>query len=342
LELLRDPAAVAVCTLQPCTRYPVDAAILFSDILVVSEALGISVTMPGGVGIQVPWPLQDPVEVTTRLPALVTAEFVQDKLGHVFEAIRVIREQMRQKELSIPLIGFSAAPWTLLFYMVGGSSKKNKEIGVQWLQEHPAASQQLLDLLTTTVIEYMSAQVEAGCHMLQIFEAMAMMIDDANFETFALPCLEKIGKTLRERFPDTPLMIFCRGACHLNDKIAATGYFDVITIDGSVDRATVRDFVRGSSSSSVTLQGNYDPAELIAENGKTRETVRQTVVSMLEALGPTRLIANLGEGLGGQESTELVQAFVDAIHEESEIMMRPKSGYSSISKLQEGNAVAAS
>lgn len=322
LELLADPLCVAECTLQPIRRYPVDAAILFSDILVVAEALGIEVTMPGGVGIQVPHPLIDPKEVETRLPSVsqISPSFVENKLGHVFEAVREIRKQMQKEDISIPLIGFSAAPWTLLFYMVGGSSKKNTESGVQWLEQNTDASQKLLQLLTKVVIEYMSAQVEAGCHMLQIFEAMGMMIDDANFEKFALPCLEEMGKTLKERFPETPLMVFCRGKCSANDKIAALGYFDVITIDGSVDRKSARAYV----GDGVSLQGNYDPRELIPdeEDPKTPETVRKTAKEMLEALGPKRLIANLGEGLGGKESPELVQAFVDAIHEESALMMK--------------------
>ena len=325
LELLADPLCVAECTLQPIRRYPVDAAILFSDILVIAEALGIDVTMPGGVGIQVPEPLQGPEEVTSRLPDIseMTPAFVNDKLGHVITAVREIRKQMKAEDISIPLIGFSAAPWTLLFYMVGGSSKKNTDSGVRWLEDYPEASQKLLDLLTEIVIQYMSAQVEAGCHMLQIFEAMGMMIDDANFEKFALPCLEKMGRTLKERFPDTPLMVFCRGKCDMNEKVAALGYFDVVTIDGSVDRATAR----ASVGPKVSLQGNYDPRELIPDekNPKTADTVRQTAKEMLSALGPRKLIANLGEGLGGKESPELVQAFVDAIHEESAAMIKQLS-----------------
>jgi len=318
LELLQDPHCVAEVTMQPIRRYPVDAAILFSDILVIAEALGVEVTMPGGVGIQVPQPLKGPEEVDSRLPASIPDDFVETRLAHVIQAVKEIRKQMTKEDISIPLIGFSAAPWTLLFYLVGGSSKKNTESGVQWLDQYPEASQKLLDLLTTVVIEYMSAQVEAGCHMLQIFEAMGMMIDDENFEKFALPCLSKMGKTLKERFPDTPLMVFCRGKCEVNDKVAALGYFDVVTIDGSVERSTARATVGPNAS----LQGNYDPRELISENGKTEDTVRETAKAMLQELGPKRLIANLGEGLGGKEDPALVQAFVSAIHEESETMIQ--------------------
>jgi len=320
VELLKYPESVAECTLQPVRRYEVDAAILFSDILVIAEALGIEVTMPGGVGILIPEPLAGPEEVATRIPSLdeINEAFVEDKLGHVLEAVRQIRSKMNDEAITVPLIGFSAAPWTLLFYMVGGSSRKNQEIGKKWLNEHPEESQKLLDILTKIVIEYMSKQVENGAHMLQVFEAMGMMIDEPNFDKFALPCLQQISKELKSRFPDVPLMVFSRGASFANGGLSQLEY-DVITIDGDVDRSSARSVV----GDRVALQGNYDPSNLIEdeEGTKTPETVRATAKEMLEALGPQKLIANLGEGLGGKESTKLVDAFVTAIHEESASMI---------------------
>jgi len=318
LDMLSYPEDVAECTLQPVRRYPLDAAILFSDILVIAEALNVEVIMPGGVGIQIPNPIANPDDMYARVPSIddITEDFIQERLGTVIKSVSLIRKKMTEEKIDIPLIGFSAAPYTLLFYMVGGSSRKNKEIGMDWLRNHPEASNHLLNVLTKVIVEYMSAQVEAGAHMLQLFEAMGMMIEEEEFEEFALPCLESICKVLKRRYPDVPLMVFSRGACFANEKLSRMG-FDVVTIDGSVDRNEAREAVGDRTG----LQGNYDPKELIFANGKTVDTVKESAKKMLKDLGPQRLIANLGEGLGGKESPTLVKAFIDAIHEESELMI---------------------
>lgn len=315
LDMLRYPEDVAECTLQPLRRYPVDAAILFSDILVIAEALNIEVTMPGGVGIQVPNPLAGPEDVATRTPSIddIGPHFIQEKMGVILDSVKLIRHKMKGENIDIPLIGFSGAPFTLMFYMIGGSSRKNTDVGMKWLNDYPEQSQQLLQVLTKIIIEYMSAQVEAGAHMLQLFEAMGMMLKEKEFFDFAMPCLEKIATELKKRYPDVPLMVFSRGACYANERLSHLG-FDVVTMDGDVDRSTARATVGDRCG----LQGNYDPSELIMENGKTAETVRDTARALIDELGPQRLIANLGEGLGGKESTELVKVFVDTIHEYSE------------------------
>lgn len=305
LELLESPTDVCEVTLQPVRRYGLDAAILFSDILVVAQAVGIRVEMPGGVGIQVPQPLTSPEDMgRLTLPSgeAAAAELVAERLSHVLEAVSLIRQELKGE---VPLIGFSAAPWTLFYYIVGGSSKKNQENGERWLKEHPEASKALLDSLGDIVIEYLSAQVKAGAQMLQVFEAMGMFIGPESMEKHAMPQMERIAATLKQRHPEVPLLVFPRGAAYALPQLQKAGY-DVLTLDATADRATVRSQLPG-----VCLQGNFDPALLVEG---TPASVTAAVNSMLDELGSQKLIANLAEGLGGKEQCENVAAFVDAVH----------------------------
>lgn len=325
LQILQDPEDVAEVTLQPLRRYGVDAAILFSDILVVVEALGIRLDMPGGKGITVLDPLECPDDLG-RLPEhseAVTAEFIEARLGHVLQAIRKILAKMVSEGFgSRPLIGFSAAPWTLFFYMVGGSSTRRTDAGERWLVEHQAASKELFSLLTGVVIEYLSAQVREGCHVLQVFEAMGEHISQENFQRWALPAMAEIAAELRQRHPDVPLMVFPRGASYSLADLQTAGY-DVVTADCSTDLGEAALMLRAAAARSktgrvATLQGNFDPKWLRPSEGSTAADVQREVLNMLASLDRVQesphLIANLGEGLNGTESPELVAAFVDAVH----------------------------
>ncbi|KAA8496221.1 Uroporphyrinogen decarboxylase [Porphyridium purpureum] len=303
LELLRDPKDVAEVTMQPVRRYDVDAAILFSDILVIVEAMGLKVEMPGGKGITVPEPIASPEDLAARVSLKLD---VQQALGHVLEAVREIKKELAGR---VPLIGFSAAPWTLLFYMVGGSSRKNQQNGTQWLEQHPEESRKLLDALTDIVIDYLCLQVDHGADILQVFEAMGEFISEPHFEEFALPCLQRIVTEIRARRPGVSVMVFPRGASYSLPALAAAGY-DVLTIDTSTSRQEAR-----AAFPSATLQGNYAPSLLVDSSA---EHVRATVREMLSELGPQQLIANLGEGLTGKEKPELVDEFVRSVHNISE------------------------
>jgi len=220
----------------------------------------------------------------------------------VLEAVRLIRRELKGE---VPLIGFSAAPWTLFYYIVGGSSKKNQEVGERWLREHPEASKQLLDSLGDIVIEYLSAQVQAGAQMLQVFEAMGMFISPGAMEEHAMPQMTRICAELKQRHPDVPLLVFPRGAAYALPQLQRAGY-DVLTLDDTAERGAVRAQLPGAC-----LQGNFDPA-LLVEGSEA--SVTSAVNEMLDSLGDQKLIANLCEGLGGKEKVELVAAFVDAVH----------------------------
>ena len=320
MELLDDPNDVTECTMQPIRRYNLDAAILFSDILVILQALGMEVQMPGGVGILVPTPLAGPQEVATRVPSDVN---VEEKLSHVISAVRQIKEELKGK---VPLIGFSAAPWTLMYYMVGGSSKKNQDVGSMWLREHPKESKALLNILTTIVIEYTSAQIKAGADMMQIFEAMGEFIDEDDFYQWAFPFMKRISSELRERHPNTPLLAFPKGATYALAALQEAGY-DVVTLDTQCGRASSRAMLEEAAEDSLpplgrvsSVQGNFDVA-LLKKGASTVDQINVATRKMLTELGTQKLIANLGEGLTGLEDPTLVAAFIDAIHVISEEMI---------------------
>ena len=320
LQLLDDPNDVTECTMQPIRRYNLDAAILFSDILVILQALGIEVLMPGGVGILVPSPLTGPHEVATRVPNDIN---VEEKLSHVISAVRQIKEELKGK---VPLIGFSAAPWTLMYYMVGGSSKKNKEVGSMWLKQNPEESKILLDILTTIVIEYTSAQITAGADMMQIFEAMGEFINEEDFYKWALPCMTRISTELRRRHPTIPLLAFPKGASYALAALQEAGY-DVVTLDTQCGRSSTRAILEDAAIKSPpplgrvsSVQGNFDVA-LLKTGASTVDQINEATKTMLSELGTQKLIANLGEGLTGLEDPTLVAAFIDAVHDISEKMI---------------------
>uniref|UniRef100_A0A7S3Z3L1 Uroporphyrinogen decarboxylase n=1 Tax=Lotharella globosa TaxID=91324 RepID=A0A7S3Z3L1_9EUKA len=320
LQLLDDPKDVAEVTMQPLRRYDVDAAILFSDILVVPEALDIQVEMPGGKGIMVTNPLQGPADVE-KLDTSNPAQLVKDRLPHVLAALPEIKASLKKENRDVPLIGFSAAPFTLMFYMVGGNTRYNETMGEQWFEKHPEACDLLLSKLSDVIVEYMSQQVEQGADLLQVFEAMGSYISEPNFNKFEMKHLKNIATKLKERHPDVPLMVFARGAQYANRGLQEAGY-DVVTLDTEADRKSEVAGLEAEKSKApigrrVSLQGNFDPKFL--QEG-TPETVRSEVQQMLQDLGQQNLIANLGEGLSGKEDPALVKAFVDAVHEFSEQM----------------------
>jgi len=320
LQLLDDPEDVCEVTMQPVRRYKLDAAILFSDILVIAEAMNVAVEMPGGKGIVVPRPIETPKDLETKIPKTIN---VEEKLSHVLKSVRRINEQIEKEGLEIPLIGFSAAPFTLMYYMVGGSSRKNTDSGMKWLKNHPEASRDLLGRLTTVVIDYLDLQIQNGAHMVQVFEAMCEHIEEKEFYDFALPEMEKIAKELKKRHPTVPLLGFARDAPYAIADLQRIGY-DCITLDTVMDRTYARNTLAeaaGGKEKMSSVQGNFDPTLLI---DGSFEDIEKEAKKMLEDFGPQKLIANLGAGLGGKEDCAKVDYFVNAIHRLSEEMITKK------------------
>jgi uroporphyrinogen decarboxylase len=300
--LCQTPDLAAQITLQPVQRFNVDAAIIFSDILVVPQAMGLQVTMESGTGPVFPQPLRTPDEIGTRLEKNVN---VQHKLAYVFEAIKLANKLLNGK---VPLIGFSGAPWTLMAYMIEGGGSKSFSTAKSWLYCLPRESHVLLERITTVIIDYLVKQIEAGAHVIQLFESWAGELGPAQFNEFCLPYLVKIAKEIKSRFPSIPFILFPKGAHYALSNLIASQVFDVLSLDWLVIPREVRRLC--GNSTKVTLQGNLDPCALFAPPEKIVALTRE----MIHGFGCHAYIANLGHGCLPNYNPDHVAAFVHAVH----------------------------
>lgn len=323
LELLESAADITNVTMQPVRRYGVDAAILFSDILVIPNAVyGMQLSMPGGVGIRVDHPIKQPSDFEQ-----LQFNPPEAALPQVMQAIESINHTLvHEGYLGTPVIGFSAAPWTLMYFMCRDRSSADHESGSIFLHSFPEASEQMLRSLEHAVVEYLSAQVRHGAQVLQLFEAMGAHIAEEDFQNFAQPRLDSIATQLKRRFPDVPLLLFTRDAMHSLRSCQRAG-FDTLTLDSSVDAAATRAQLLHWAQidrlpKPAALQGNLDPAMLVPSekmtvNDDDVDRVKDEARSLVHSLGPEGFIANLGGGLTGKEDPRLVQCFVETVQNTS-------------------------
>jgi len=302
-EVVETPELAAEVTLQPVERFPIDGAILFSDIMVVPQALGLTVEMVSGQGPTFPNPLSAPQDVDR----LVEPD-VGSALAHVFEALTVTRRSLNGR---VPLIGFSGAPWTLMAYMVEGGGSKSFRHARRWLYQHPDASKALLRRIADVVVEYLVRQVEAGAQMLQVFDSWAGLLGPESFRTFCLPYLDRIASRVKKTHPDVPLVVFPKNVHYGLDALAQTEY-DVLSLDWTIEPEAARDVV----GDRAVLQGNLDPCALYGPPN----AVRREVQHMLAGFGSHRHIANLGHGMLPDHDPARARDFVEAVHEHSRQM----------------------
>ncbi|KYP14344.1 MAG: uroporphyrinogen decarboxylase [Flavihumibacter sp. CACIAM 22H1] len=294
-ERCQTPELACEITLQPIDIVGVDAAILFSDILVVPQAMGLEVQLIESKGPFLP----DPIKTITDLKRVEVPD-VNDRLHYVFDAIKLIKKELNDR---VPLIGFAGAPWTLLCYMVQGKGSKTFDEAKAFCYAQPATAHQLLQMITDTTIAYLKAQIKAGADLVQIFDSWGGLLSPEDFELFSLQYIRQIVAAVRE---EAPTIIFAKGAWFALEEMAATGA-QGLGIDWCIKPALARKF----AGDAVTLQGNFDPAKLL---GPIPE-IQQAVKKMLKDFGPGKHIANLGHGILPNVPVAHARAFVDAVKE---------------------------
>ncbi|GAA4457846.1 uroporphyrinogen decarboxylase [Rurimicrobium arvi] len=294
-ERCQTPELACEITLQPVDIVGVDAAILFSDILVVPQAMGLEVQLKENVGPLLP----DPIKTTADLGRIRVPD-VQETLHYVFDAIRLIKKELNGR---VPLIGFAGAPWTLLCYMVQGKGSKTFDEAKAFCYTHPELAHQLLQMITDTTIAYLKGQVAAGADILQVFDSWGGLLGPQDFENLSLKYIRQIVAALKD---DVPTIIFAKGAWHSLESMAATGAAG-LGIDWCIPAKLARQF----AGDQVTLQGNFDPAKLMSPIPVIEEEVKQ----MLRAFGPGRHIANLGHGILPNVPVDHAKAFVRTVKE---------------------------
>lgn len=292
-ERCQTPELACEITLQPVDIVGVDAAILFSDILVVPQAMGMEVQLIEKQGPLLPDPIKTAADLQ-RIHAAGAAE----KLSYVYDAIRMIKKELDGR---VPLIGFAGAPWTLLCYMVQGKGSKTFDEAKGFCYQNPKLAHELLQMITDATIEYLKGQIEAGADMLQIFDSWGGLLSKQDFEIFSLQYIRQIVAAIKE---DVPTIIFAKGAWSSLSEMAATGAHG-LGIDWCIEAQQARNF----AGSGITLQGNYDPARLLAPI----EEIEATTQAMLRAFGPGRHIANLGHGILPNVPVAHAKAFVDTV-----------------------------
>eukprot|EP01102_Stenamoeba_stenopodia_P001808 TRINITY_DN11641_c0_g1_i2.p1 TRINITY_DN11641_c0_g1~~TRINITY_DN11641_c0_g1_i2.p1 ORF type:complete len:353 (-),score=88.44 TRINITY_DN11641_c0_g1_i2:3-1061(-) len=317
----RTPSLACEVTLQPLRRFDLDAAIIFSDILVVPQAIGLEVRMEEKKGPVLPSPIRT-LEDLNRLKKLEEID-VKKELGYVMDAITLTRHELKGK---VPLIGFSGAPWTLMAYMIEGEGSKTWSKAKSWLYRHPNECHQMLHLLTEVIIDYLVAQVQAGAQLLQVFDSWAGELSPDMFRTFSLPYLLRIASEVKRKLRESgsaevPMIVFPKGGHFALEMLSGSeSQYDALSLDWTIEPAEARRRVALAAEKEVnqvkrerpiTLQGNLDPCTLYG----SPEVIRSEVKKMLDSFDSMQgLIANLGHGMLPDHSPEHAGAFVEAVH----------------------------
>ncbi len=292
---VQTPELACEITLQPIDQIGVDAAIIFSDILVIPQAMGLSVLLEEGKGPLLPKTIQNKADVD----ALITDTAVTNgHLQYMAGSLKMTKAALNNR---VPLIGFAGAPWTLLCYMVEGKGSKTFDKAKAFCYTQPEAAHSLLQKITDVTIAYLIMQAESGADLVQIFDSWSGMLSPEDFNIWALPYLQQIVDGVQSR---VPVILFPKGSWYALHELSKTGASG-IGIDWTVKPSLARKLTGGS----VCLQGNFDPAKLLSPIPAIQKAVKE----MIDSFGPQHYIANLGHGILPNVPVDHAKAFVDAV-----------------------------
>ena len=301
LTLCKTPELACEVTMQPLDRFKLDAAILFSDILTIPDAMGLGLYFSEGEGPRFARPLRSAADVQA-----IGIPDPEQELKYVTDAVRVIRKELSGR---VPLIGFSGSPWTLATYMVEGCGTKEFAYVKSMMFDQPALLHQLLDKLAESVTLYLNAQISAGAQAVMIFDTWGGVLGPRNYLDFSLQYMEKIVSNLTREHEGrrVPVILFTKNGGQWLEPIANTGC-DAIGLDWTLEIGDARKRV----GDKVALQGNMDPAVLYAAEPR----IRAEVATILESYGSgSGMVFNLGHGIHQKINPDHVTMLVDAVHE---------------------------
>lgn len=292
-ERVETPELACEITLQPIDELEPDAAILFSDILTIPQALGIDVELIPGRGPV----LENRIESASDA-LKIEARDIPEKLRYVMDAMNLTRHELGGR---VPLIGFAGAPWTLFCYMIQGEGSRDFHRAKAFLYQEPKAAAHLLDQLTDATIDYLNAQVAAGAQAVQLFDSWAGILSPEDLAEWAMPRLIRICQSIEE----VPVILFAKGAWYALERMAYRSGADALGLDWTVSPEWAREKTGGN----VTLQGNFDPSWLLAPV----EEIEKRTHRMIDRFGVQRYVANLGHGILPHVPVDHARAFVNAV-----------------------------
>lgn len=301
LSLCKNKELACEVTLQPLRRYAFDAAILFSDILTIPDALGQGLYFAEGEGPKFRKVIRKAADVEA-LPEVKMA----DELSYVMDAVALIRKELNN---SVPLIGFSGSPWTLATYMIEGGGSKDFRHAKQFMYDNPEAMHMLLEKLALAVTDYLNAQILAGAQAVQIFDTWGGILTTRSYQEFSLNYMNKIVSGLIKEHDGrkVPVIVFTKNGGQWLESIADSGC-QAVGLDWTTEISTARSRI----GDRVALQGNMDPTMLYA----SPEAIRKEVATILESYGEgAGHVFNLGHGITPEVNPEHVAVFVEAVHE---------------------------